>query len=194
MNGFKEIMEKIYTKKIISIIIVLQPIIDILTFFMKEYANMDVTVGVVIRTLFLLYALIYIIFSEKITKNKKNLLSLIVLSIVFLINILITALNKTFVISDVKNIMKVCYLPIILIFFLMYNEKSKEKLSYKILIINGLIISSSILIAKLTGSEVCTYGDSINCIEGYSGWFYSANELGVILVLLFGVTLYDFYV
>ena len=29
MNGFKEIMEKIYTKKIISIIIVLQPIIDI---------------------------------------------------------------------------------------------------------------------------------------------------------------------
>ena len=66
MNGFKEIMEKIYTKKIISIIIVLQPIIDILTFFMKEYANMDVTVGVVIRTLFLLYALIYIIFSEKI--------------------------------------------------------------------------------------------------------------------------------
>ena len=72
MNGFKEIMEKIYTKKIISIIIVLQPIIDILTFFMKEYANMDVTVGVVIRTLFLLYALIYIIFSEKITKNKKN--------------------------------------------------------------------------------------------------------------------------
>ena len=75
----------------------------------------------------------------------------------------------------------------------MYNEKSKEKLSYKILIINGLIISSSILIAKLTGSEVCTYGDSINCIEGYSGWFYSANELGVILVLLFGVTLYDFY-
>lgn len=193
MGKFKDIMEKIYTKKIISIIIVLQPIIDILTFFMKEYANMDVTVGVVIRTLFLLYALIYIVFSEKITKNKKNLLSLIVLSIVFLINILITIANKTFAISDIKNIMKVCYLPIILIFFLMYNEKSKEKLSYKILIINGLIISSSILIAKLTGSEVCTYGDSINCIEGYSGWFYSANELGMILVLLFGVTLYDFY-
>ena len=41
MGKFKDIMEKIYTKKIISIIIVLQPIIDILTFFMKEYANIN---------------------------------------------------------------------------------------------------------------------------------------------------------
>ena len=193
MSKFKDIIKKIYTKKIVSIIIILQPIIDILTFFMKEYANMNITIGIVARTLFLVYALIYIVFSEKVTKNKTNLLFLLLLAFAFLMNMLSTVSNETFATSDFKNILKVCYLPIILIFFLMYNEKSKEKLSYKILIINGLIISSSILIAKLTGSEVCTYGDSINCIEGYSGWFYSANELGMILVLLFGVTLYDFY-
>lgn len=193
MSKFKDIIKKIYTKKIVSIIIILQPIIDILTFFMKEYANMNITIGIVARTLFLVYALIYIVFSEKVTKNKTNLLFLLLLAFAFLMNMLSTVSNETFAISDFKNILKVCYLPIILMFFLMYNEKSKKKLSYRVLMINGLIISISILVAKLTGSEVCTYGDSINCIEGYSGWFYSANELGMILVLLFGVTLYDFY-
>lgn len=193
MGKFKDIMKKIYTKKIISIIIILQPVIDILTFFMKENANLNVTIGVIARTLFLVYAFIYIIFSEKIVKNKINLLSLLAIFITFTINILITIENKTFIISDIKNIVKVCFLPIMLMFFLMYNKKASEKLSYKILVINGLIISSSILIAKLIGTQVCTYGNSINCIEGYSGWFYSANELGMILVLLFGVILYDFY-
>lgn len=193
MSKIEDIIKKIYTKKIIYIVIALQPIIDILTYFMKEYAHMNLTIGIIVRTILLVYALFYIIFSKKFVKNKTILLELLALFVVFIINILVSVKNKTFIIGDIKNIMKVCYFPIMLMFFLMYNKKSSEKLSYKILVINGLIISSSILIAKLNGTQVCTYGDTINCIEGYSGWFYSANELGMILVLLFGAVLYDFY-
>ena len=193
MSKIKDMIKKFYTKKIIYILIILQPIIDILTFIMKEYINMNLTIGIITRILFLAYALIYIVFFEKINKNKLNLISLLSLFIFSIINILITIENKTFVIENIKNIVKTCYFPIMLMFFLMYNKKSSEKISYKILIVNGLIISCASLFAKLSGTEVCAYGDSINCIEGYSGWFYSANELGMILVLLSGVILYDFY-
>lgn len=192
MNKCDIIIDKMYNKKIVNIMIIIQPIIDILTFFMKEYAEIDITIGIVARTIFLIYSLFYIIFSEKISKNRPNLLYLVFLAIAFSANMIISV-NKTYIIADIKNIIKIVYLPIMIIFFLMYNKKSKEKLSTNILLINGIIISCTVLISKLTSSQICTYGNSINCIMGYTGWFYSANEYGMILVMLFALALYEFY-
>ena len=82
MSKIEDIIKKIYTKKIIYIVIALQPIIDILTYFMKEYAHMNLTIGIIVRTILLVYALFYIIFSKKFVKNKTILLELLALFVV----------------------------------------------------------------------------------------------------------------
>ena len=72
-----------------------------------------------------------------------------------------------------------------------YIIDTKKFITANTLNINTIIISTVTIIAKLTGSEVCSYGAT--CTRGFMGWFYSANEIGIICVLLYAVTLYIFF-
>lgn len=188
--------DKIYSTKLISAFIIAQPIIDILTFFMKEYFGLNVTLGILIRALFLVYIILYMFFKDE--KHKKNnYIYIFSLGIFFVMNIVINYIFKdSYSFSnEIKNIIKIVYFPLTLLFFIRYNQNSdkENKLSIKIFCINALIISGAMILSKLTGTQLCSYGQTLNCAKGSSGWFYSANELGSLLIVLFAVVLYEFY-
>lgn len=187
-------LSKIYTNKIIILFIIMQPIIDVITYFMKENYGSILTFGIIIRTLFFAYTLVYLIFIDR--KNKKhNLIYIAALFIIFIINILVNlpVNNISYWFVEIKNIIKIGYLPLTLIFFNRYNKNNEtNKLPFDFILINIITISAILLISKFTGTQVCTYGHTIGCINGNSGWFYSANELSMILVLLFPFALHKF--
>lgn len=188
--------DKFYCTKLISAFIISQPIIDVLTFFMKEKFELNMTIGILIRALFLVYITMYMFFKDN--KHKRsNYIYIFSLGICFLINIVINYIFKdSYSFSnEIKNIIKIIYFPLTLLFFIRYNQNSnkEDKLSTKILCINALIISGAMILSKLTGTQICSYGQTLNCARGSSGWFYSANELGSLLIVLFAVVLYELY-
>ncbi len=189
-----EILKKIYNNKIITIFMILQPLVDVMTYFMKVNLNFILTFGMIIRIIFFVYMLIYLIFFDKFKKSN-NYIYIGIVFIVFLSNIILNYYTKGSYnfLSEIKNIIKICYFPFSLLFFVKYNKNNdKEKLSIDILSINIILISLVLLISKFTGTQFCSYSNTIGCIDGSSGWFYSANELSMILVLLFPICLYKF--
>lgn len=188
-------LEKIYNKKVINSFLITQPFIDVLTYFFKEYWDLSITIGMIIRFLFLIYIGIYLIFYDK--ENKKlNYLYFALLILAFSLNIGFNYFYKDAynMAEEFKNIIKILYFPITLFFFLRYNKNNKQdKLSTNILLVNAISIAGILFISKLVGTEICTYDDSFGCISGNSGWFYSANELSSILLLILAAVLYEVF-
>lgn len=185
--------KKIYDKKIITLFIILQPLIDVLTYFVKNDFNFFITIGMLIRFLFLMYAIIYILFVRKEGK-KKNYIYLILLFLVFLGNFILNYFTKTSYnfFEEGKNILKIIYFPILLVFFMQYNkDNSNNKIDIKVLLINSIFIAGALLLSKFTGTQSCSYGNSVLCVTGNSGWFYSINEISGILLILLSVSLYE---
>ena len=91
------------------------------------------------------------------------------------------------IVNEVKYIFKYFYYPIVLLTMYQlkdYFELDNDKLK-KILVINLFIITFSIILSYLTNSAYSSYG---NGNSGIVGWFYSANEIGAILVILYPYT------
>jgi hypothetical protein len=149
----------------------------------------------IIRFLFLVYIGIYLVFYDK--ENRKiNYLFLSLLILVFGLNIGFNYFYKDAynMAEEFKNIIKVLYFPITIFFFLRYNKNNKkDKLSTNVLLINAISIAGILFISKLTGTEICSYDDGFGCISGNSGWFYSANELSSILLLILAAGLYEVF-
>lgn len=188
-NKINKLFDIIYSIPVLTGIVIAQPIIDIGTYFSKEIFN-TASIGSFLRILLLVYALIYLLFSKSKKLKKISICYLLALCIFAIANIAIN-FDKSYIFIDIKNIIKLLYFPIILMFFIKYVCDTKKFITVNTLNINTIIISTVTIIAKLTGSVVCSYGT--NCTKGFMGWFYSANEIGIICILLYAVALYIFF-
>lgn len=186
---FMKIFSKLYNMKVIAAIIIMQPIIDVGTYICKELLNVT-SIGIIFRIILLIYAISYIIFSKN-NNLKKYILGYISLVTIFVLINIIFNFNLKYLFLDIKNIIKVIYFPIILLFFIKYINDTKKFIPISVLNINSLIVSTITILAKLTNTTVCSYN---NCINGFIGWFYSANEIGIICVLLYAISLYYFFI
>ena len=164
---------------IFYIFFALFPVIDILTSFNIRYNILPISIGVIIRGFFLLYAFICTIIYNK---NKK----LIIYYISLLIFFAIFTLTKTTgniethsLINEIKIFLKFWYFPIVLIFLNTFDT-DKDKLN-KAIKINSLIYILGIIIPLITNTSFNSYAEYSDLYDGVVGWFYSANEIGAIL-------------
>lgn len=184
-------MQKLSKEKIFYIWLLLQPIIDLIVSLTIRNSDSSITIGIILRGIFLLTLLLVTIFSKKI-KNKKYIYAyFIVLFVYFILYMLIRINENSFslglIVNEVKYIFKYFYYPIVLLTMYQlkdYFELDNDKLK-KILVINLFIITFSIILSYLTNSAYSSYG---NGNSGIVGWFYSANEIGAILVILYPYT------
>jgi hypothetical protein len=91
-------MNKYLTKNISLIIkkfLYLQPVIDLVTSIMINYFNINITLGMIIRMIFLLFIIFFYLFVKKNNSNYKKiyLLSLLLFSITYLTIMFITKGN-----------------------------------------------------------------------------------------------------
>jgi len=117
-------MNKNTLNKLILIFIILQPFIDVIVSIGIRYNNYLSYLGTIIRGLFFIFAIIWL-FKNKIDKR---------VLLFFLLYILI-AIGYFFIytdnsiINEVSNIMKIFYLPFMILFFSKYSNKNiNEKL------------------------------------------------------------------
>ena len=171
---------------IFYIFLMMQPILDLLTSLMVRFTDLPFTIGMIIRGLFLVSMIVYLLFINKSIHKKK---SIIYLGILFLFCILyFITKSGIFDISYLKTeiiyMFKYLYFPIVAISLINIFDEiglEKEKI-FKVCIFEAVLYSILIILPEITGTAFSSYiGDN----KGTVGWFYAANEIGAIMVALF---------
>ena len=173
-------------KKKLYLFLLHLPIIDVLT-SITEKLNLNMpSLGIIIKSVFLGIMILYLIISST-SKYKK--MSLYYLMAIFLYMVLffitkINYLNLSLFVIELKYMIKILFYPISLITMICYfddKKLSKEELS-SVLLKSFLIYLLFIIIPFITKTGFNSYMDGS---YGSSGWFYAANEMAIILIVLF---------
>lgn len=174
-------MEKFMKKNInniISIFILISPILDLLTGICIHTLKINLTIGIIVRVLFLLFITIVTIF---IFKKKKLIIPYLIIGLYFILYILGIILYKNSIglFFEIQNLVKVFYFPII--FLSLYSIKDKVDIDNKILIKVLFLYLILILIPTAFGIGYKTYEITK---AGTLGFFNSANEISGIISIL----------
>lgn len=157
---------------IFTIFLYLQPLLDAITGIMQNQ-NMHFKTAMVLKILFFIYALYYVVFVVK--KNLKYVCFLCVYSLVFFItNIFLKSDGNLFL--ELEILIKSLYLPVMLLFVLTLFKENKFNIKhlYYILLIYVLLI----FIPDVLKISFNSYAYAK---EGSVGFFYSANAIGGVL-------------
>ena len=169
---------KKYFNIIIALFILIQPIIDLITGLSLHICNLNITLGIIIRIIFLVFIVLSSLF---VYKNKKLLIpySLIgIYSILYLIGIILYK-DGVGLFQEIQGLVKVFYFPIILIS--LYYLKENIRISKANLITTLSLYLFFIFIPTILGMGYKTYEITK---AGTLGFFNSANEIsGVISIL-----------
>ena len=183
-------MDKFYNNRVLTKFMLIQPLIDIITSLMINEYSLSISLGMIFRFLFLIYATIYILKNRDDKIKAYALIWVVYIFISFIGNII---LNDGFSLTSyISYIAKLIYFPIILLFFILYfkNNKNIDRFTF---IIIALMVGISLFSSVITNTAYCSYSSSENCYrKGIVSWFNSANEYGLILISLLGYSLIDF--
>ncbi len=186
MNKIKDIIKKYW----LLIVIGIQPIIDIISYFQVKTGGSSYTW--IIRILLILITCMISFIKSK--NKKKLILYLSPIIIFFLFHVLnLYRINSLSLIADLKYFIFVFQTPILAVLLIDYFKNSKDQIEYskKGIIISGIILTLSIFIAFITNTYEPTYITATQKI-GIIGWFSSANTNSMILCAVLPWVLYYF--
>lgn len=170
----------------ILLIIILQPILDILAYF--NFNTKVTLVSFVARAIILIFIVLYSFLTSE--SKKKFILKLspvFIFSILHILNLFRVGYLSIF--TDIRYLILVTQLPIIticLIDYLKHNPERITQVKYGF-VINVLTIFISVVISVITDSYNMTYEN-----YGLTGWFTSANTQSMILAITCPLFIYYF--
>ncbi len=172
---------------ILAVLIMLQPVLDICSFFAIEYGMTAITsaVRLVIFAAIMVYAFLL---SDK---KKAYYIFAAVAGIYFVIRALLCARDGYELVSDVNGFLRTIQMPALTLAFITLFQRSKkfpEKMG-KYFAINYVTIGISVLLSFLVGDPEYTYYPDI----GIKGWFYTGNSQSCILTIMALPALCYFY-
>ena len=173
-------------KKLVYFIFLLLPFIDLSSAIITRFTNLSISIGAILKGLLLVFLVIYTLFFTQ-SKYKKVSIIYIILAIIFSLAYLLTKpifWNFGIIFNEINYLVKFLFFPISFFAFLcIFEDIGFDKKSVEKLMLYTIIAYSSLLILPiLTGTSFNTYE---NGLYGMVGWFYAANEISTILVLLF---------
>lgn len=168
---------------ILGIFVLLQPIIDLLTGISIKF-DIFFSSGIIIRVLFMLFTLYYLIFVSKSLYRKK---SIFILLSIFAYIIIFSIIHLSY--FEFSNLIRTFYFPIMFISIFNISDENKI-LDNKYLLISLFIYVSIIFIADITNTAFNSYEIAKT---GHVGWFNSANEIGAIIGILLPILFESIY-
>lgn len=149
--------------------VIMQPLLDILAFWTSSETG---TVAGYIRLMFMIIFPLHLLLSYKDRKSLIFSLGIIVaLALAHVLNLF--RVGYINVVSDVKNMAKIMYLPIMAVCLCCYvqDEKTKKQVVNGLLV-NCFLLASVIIISYVTGTYNPTYGYGL----GTSAWVTDQNR------------------
>lgn len=178
--------------KVLIVYVLLQPFLDIFTGIMTKSMGNTMSIGVVIRTAFMVAIVLYSLFVAK-KKDKVKLLiyygSVAIYSLTFLLmSYKEFGLTKIFI--QIKGIIKTFYFPIVLVALYGINKEKEINVDSRICVYTLFAYTFTIFFGKITGLAFDSY-NTIKQSAGSVGFFYAANEIGAILCILAPILISD---
>lgn len=178
MKGMNLSMPKLLKEnlnKIIGIFLLIQPILDLITGLCLHLLNINLTLGIIIRMIFLIFIIILAI-----KKNKKSLLYYIIFTIYLVIYLIVNLTFKnTSLIKELQGLLRTFYFPLLLLS--LYELKDGIRISYATLFTTLFLYLLFIFIPLILGKGFATY----NVAKlGTLGFYNSANEISGIISIL----------
>ena len=163
---------------IIAIFILIQPILDILTGLCLHLLNLNLTIGIVIRVLFMIFIVCISLF---VFKKEKLLMPYLIIGIYCFLYLLgiIAFKNGVGLFYELQGLVKVFYYPIMLLSI--YSIRKEINISKLTLFTTMFLYLIFIFIPTLLGLGFKTY--EITKV-GTLGFFNSANEISGIISIL----------
>lgn len=161
--------------KIISIFILIQPVLDLITGICLHVFSLNLTIGIIIRMLFLLFIMYATTF---IYKKKLSLIYYLIVafySIIYLINIG----TNSHLFGQVQGLLRVFYFPLLLVSF--YDLKDEIKISTATLFTTLTLYLIFIFIPMTLNLGFKSYEITKS---GTLGYYNSANEISGIISIL----------
>lgn len=161
--------------KIISIFILIQPVLDLITGICLHVFSLNLTIGIIIRMLFLLFIMYVTTF---IYKKKLSLIYYLIVtfySIIYLINIG----TNSHLFGQVQGLLRVFYFPLLLVSF--YDLKDEIKISTATLFTTLTLYLIFIFIPMTLNLGFKSYEITKS---GTLGYYNSANEISGIISIL----------
>lgn len=113
--------------KLIILFLMFSPLLDLLAYFQDKYIKIPVSISYIVRGIFLLIIFIYLL------RKQDNRKLLIVFLIYFILALSSYFMRKLNVFTEFVNLLKIFYLPILMLFFSKYkNEKINDKFILRI--------------------------------------------------------------
>ena len=173
--------------RLLEIFLITLPLLDLLTSLNNRVIEDFLSVGMIIKGLVIIIAFIYIFFFS-VSKFKKVSICYYLVIIIYIIGYFLfktDLLNLNFLIDELKYILKFTYFPILTFALLnIFDENSFNKKNMnKIMLFNLILYILIIMIPTLLDINFKSYSNS--SYAGSVGWYFSANEVSTILLLLF---------
>src|SRR5690606_175757 len=174
--------------------IAIQPIIDALTALSILVLHTSITVGIIVRFLFMALSLLMLLLYFKQDKKARGyFFYLIGLALFILVNIAVNFMVKDpyYIVAELKFFNKVVYMPILLFGYLVVYRKLKETeldlsiRTEKMYLYASYIISIVMIVSLITGTSLKNYAHTK---IGFTGWFYAGNEIGAIMAIILPLT------
>ena len=163
------------------------PILDVVNSFIQRKFTISVSIGVIFKGFFLVYLFYFFLFKAKDKKLKKifivYLAMLFIWGGLFILN-RYSFLSISNIISELLSVFKIFYFPIVTFLLYLYTKENNIKVKeiekiFGVLFVEYLIL---LLIPYITNTGFSSY--FYNEKGGFTGWFYAANELGPITIIL----------
>ena len=170
-------------EKILITFLYMQPILDLSTGLTQNILKTTITPSSIIRLIFLILCMYYIIKIDNTKNKKKNKISTILI-IIYLIIFSITTIKYKDINAlsfELKNTINTFYLPIITLALIDIFKQYKIKINIKTLANIYLIYTILVTIPGLTKTGFQSYHEAK---LGTTGWFVSANAIGNIISIL----------
>ena len=172
---------------LVYILIILIPFIDLLSSLSKRVMPNMLSAGTILKGLIIVTCLFYVLL---LSKSKYRRISILYFLIIFAYFILyfvfkLDLLTKNIFVQELNYLFKFIYFPVVLFGLLNYFDTTsfeKQKIN-KIMICSFIFYITIIIVPTLLNINFNSY-TNINYF-GSIGWFYSANEVSTILLLMF---------
>lgn len=172
--------------KIIAIFILLQPILDVLTGVCVNTLHWNITIGIIVRILFLIFICFVVLF---IFKKKQLLIPYFLIGLYFILYIVgVVVYKDSSIITDIQNLVRAFYFPIL--FISLFSIRDHIRISNMTFLAMVLLYILFIFIPTIIGVGYKSYQITK---AGTLGFFNSANEISGIISILTPILFVIFY-
>lgn len=163
--------------KILSIFMLIQPVIDLVTGILI-HNKINLTIGIIIRALFLLFIVYICLFTYKKKKLLIPYLIIFIYSLLYIIGILVFKDNAS-LFKEIQGLFRTMYFPILLIS--LYSIKDDLNISKSVLFSSLVLYLVFIIVPTSLNIGFKSYAITKS---GTLGFFNSANEISGIISIL----------